>query len=118
MKTVLELAAPAGLQLDVLTVEDGVRALASNAPDRATTMVLVKSAAAARRLHEGGARFDALNVGGIAGGPGRTNVFRNIALSSQDFADLQHLVDQGVEVVLQTMPGERARDFSDLADMR
>jgi mannose/fructose/N-acetylgalactosamine-specific phosphotransferase system component IIB len=62
--------------------------------------------------------FDHLNVGGIAGGSGRTNVFRNIALSPHDFADLQHLVDEGVKVTLQTLPGERAREFSDLAGLR
>ena len=117
MKKVLELAAPGDLHVDVLTVADSVRALTAPAPDRASTMVLVKSPSSARRLHDGGARFGTLNVGGIAGGPGRRNVFRNIALSPHDFADLQYLVDEGVGVILQTLPGEKARDFSEVAGM-
>jgi mannose/fructose/N-acetylgalactosamine-specific phosphotransferase system component IIB len=115
MTTVLELAAPAGLRIDVLSIEDTVAVLAGDVPDRATTMVLVKHPSAARELYRGGVTFGSLNVGGISGGPGRTNVFRNIALSRDDSCALQYLVDQGVRVTLQTLPGERSKDFSDLA---
>lgn len=115
LRTVLELAAPSHLRLDVLTLEESARVLSEDKPDRATTMVLLKSPAAAKRLFDGGVTFDTLNVGGIAGGPGRKNVFRNIALSPADVAVLEQLKGEGVRVILQTLPGERSRDFADLA---
>jgi PTS system mannose-specific IIB component len=118
MSTVLKLAAPTGLDVDVLSLEDCVASLTTDTPDRATTMVLVKSPEAARRLHDGGVRFDSLNVGGIGGGAGRTNVFRNIALSPDDFSALQYLAGEGVRVTLQTLPGEKAKDFSELSEKR
>jgi mannose/fructose/N-acetylgalactosamine-specific phosphotransferase system component IIB len=115
MSTVLRLAAPSGLSVDVLSIQDAVAALSGDVPDRATTMVLVRSPAAASELYAGGLRFGSLNVGGLSGGPGRTNVFRNIALSPEDSRALQYLSAEGVQVTLQTLPGERSRHFSDLA---
>lgn len=116
MRTVLRLAAPRELDLDVLTLEESVRALGADAPDRATTMVLLKSPSAAQRLLEGGVRYSTLNVGGIGGGQGRKNVFRNIAVSPEEAEILAHLMRQGVKVILQTLPGEKAKDFADLVD--
>jgi PTS system mannose-specific IIB component len=114
LRTVLELAAPSHLKLDVLTLEESVKALGEGTPGGATTMVLLKSPTSAHRLFESGVHFRSLNVGGMGGGPGRTNVFRNIALSPDDIAVLQRLADKGVKITLQTLPGEKSKDFVDL----
>ena len=77
-------------------------------------MVLVKSPQAARRLYDGGLEYSALNIGGIGSGPGRKNIFKNIAASKEEIVILKYLLDQGVEITLLTVPGEKSKSFSDL----
>jgi D-glucosaminate-specific PTS system IIB component len=115
MQEVLRLAAPPGLQVDVLSVEEGIGTLTGNPPNRETTMVLIKSPQTAKRLHDGGLKYSALNIGGIGSGPGRKNIFKNIAVSKEEIVILKHLLDQGVEITLLTVPGEKSKSFSDLA---
>ena len=115
MQEVLSLAAPPDLQVDVLSIEEGINSLGETAPDRETTMVLLKSPLAAKRLYDGGLKYNALNVGGIGSAPGRKNVFKNIAFSEEEVVILKYLMDQGVEITLLTVPGEKSKSFSDLA---
>jgi mannose/fructose/N-acetylgalactosamine-specific phosphotransferase system component IIB len=115
MQEVLKLAAPPDLRVDILSLADGIRELAADAPGRTTTMVLVKTPQAARRLYEGGVEFKALNVGGIGSGPGRRNIFKNISASAEEIAILKELMGKGVEITLLTVPGESSKAFKDLA---
>jgi PTS system mannose-specific IIB component len=101
--------------VDVLSIEGGIDALSQDAPDRKTTMVLLKSPQAAKRLYDGGARYDALNVGGIGNAPGRKNIFKNISASEEEIAIFRYLTEKGVEITLLTVPGEKSKAFSDLA---
>ena len=96
-------------------IEAGSEELSQDSPDRSTTMVLVKSPLAAKQLYDGGVQYAALNIGGIGSGPGRKNIFKNIAVSKEEIVILKQLVDQGVDITLLTVPGEKSRKFSDLA---
>jgi D-glucosaminate-specific PTS system IIB component len=116
MQEVLKLVAPPGLEVDVLSIEEGIDALTRDLPNRGTTMVLLKSPQVARRLYDGGLEYSALNIGGIGSGPGRKNIFKNIAASKEEIVILKYLLDQGVEITLLTVPGEKSKAFSDLAD--
>jgi mannose/fructose/N-acetylgalactosamine-specific phosphotransferase system component IIB len=115
MQEVLSLAAPPGLQVDVLSIQEGIETLGENAPNRGATMVLMKSPQTARQLYDGGLTYSALNIGGIGSGPGRKNIFKNIAASKEEIAILKHLLEQGVEITLLTVPGEKSKSFADLA---
>ncbi|MDY6876371.1 MAG: PTS sugar transporter subunit IIB [Chloroflexota bacterium] len=114
MQEVLSLAAPPGLQVSALSVKEGINALGQDTPDRGTTMVLLKSPLAAKRLYDGGVKYAALNVGGIGNAPGRKNIFKNISASEEEIVILKYLTDQGVKITLLTVPGERSKAFSDL----
>jgi mannose/fructose/N-acetylgalactosamine-specific phosphotransferase system component IIB len=116
MQEVLRLSAPPGLEVDVLSVEEGIDTLTRNLPNRDTTMVLMKSPQTAHRLYDGGLEYSTLNIGGIGSGPGRKNIFKNIAASKEEIVILKYLLDQGVEITLLTVPGEKSKAFSDLAD--
>jgi len=114
MQEVLRLAAPPDLQVDVFSIQEGIKALNQHTPDRGTTMVLLKSPQAAKRLYDGGLKYSALNIGGIGNAPGRKNIFKNISASEEEIAILKYLMDRGVEITLLTVPGEKSRAFSDL----
>ncbi len=114
LQEVLSLAAPPGLAVDVVSVEEGVEELQRDLPDRRTTMVLLKSPETAKRLYDGGVEYHALNVGGIGSAPGRRNIFKNISVSPEEIEILKYLAHRGVEITLLTVPGEKSKQFSDL----
>ncbi|MBN1260125.1 MAG: PTS sugar transporter subunit IIB, partial [Anaerolineae bacterium] len=115
MQQVLKLAAPPNLTVDVYTVEKSLEVLNDDAIQRETTMLLMKTPQTARRLYEGELGYKQLNVGGMGSGPGRKNIFKNIAVSKDDIVDLKFLMDKGVEITLLTVPGEKSKAFADLA---
>lgn len=115
MQEVLSLAAPPGLRVDVFSIQDSVAALNADKSHWETTMVLLKTPLAAQQLYDGGLEYRALNIGGIGSKPGRKNIFKNIAASEEEIAILKHLMDEGVEITLLTVPGEKSKAFSDLA---
>jgi len=114
LQEVLKLAAPSGLQVDVLSVAEGVRVLSQDTPERETTMVLLKTPRVAQQLYDGGVHYRALNVGGIGNAPGRKNIFKNISASEEEIAILKDLAGKGVEITLLTVPGEKSKAFADL----
>jgi mannose/fructose/N-acetylgalactosamine-specific phosphotransferase system component IIB len=116
MQEVLGLAAPPNLQVDVFSIEDGIKALNEDTSNWETTMVLLKSPLAAKQLYDGGLEYDALNIGGIGSGPGRKNIFKNIAVSEEEVAILKYLMSKGVEITLLTVPGEKSKSFSALVN--
>jgi len=111
----LRLSAPPGLQVDVFSIAEGIQALNADTPARRTTMVLLKSPLAAKRLYDGGLKYNALNIGGIGHGPGRKNIFKNIAASAEEIVILKDLLNKGVKITLLTVPGEKSQAFFDLA---
>ncbi len=115
MQEVYRLAAPAGIQVQVVSLEDAVPLLRQEAEDGGhRTMVLLRSVAGAVALYEQGFSFPALNVGGIGMGPGRRPLWRNIAASPQEIALLERLAQRGVEVTLQPVPDDRPVPLADL----
>jgi len=115
MRQVLSLAAPPGVQVDVLSLADAVKTFGQDSPEHKWTMILLKSPASAKRLYDGGLPYTALNVGGIGSGPGRKNIFKNIAASAEEIAILKDLAGRGVKITLLTVPGEQSKAFSELA---
>jgi PTS system mannose-specific IIB component len=115
MQQVLQLAAPPGLRVDVFSIAEGIQALNADTPARRTTMVLLKSPLAAKRLYDGGLKYSALNVGGIGHGPGRKNIFKNIAASAEEVVILKDLLNKGVKITLLTVPGEKSQAFFEIA---
>ena len=117
MQEVMRLAAPPGLRVDVLSLEEAIRRLPQDPHPRETTMVLLRSPQTALRLYEGGVRYMALNVGGLGSGPGRRPLFRHIAASDEEIAAMKALAERGVDITFLTVPGEKARPFKDLLDL-
>ncbi len=118
MQEVMRLAAPPGLRVEVLSLEEAIRRLPQDTHPRETTMVLLRSPQVALRLYEGGVRYTALNVGGLGIGPGRRPLFRHIAASDEEIAALKALAERGVEITFLTVPGEKAWSFAEIGRER
>jgi mannose/fructose/N-acetylgalactosamine-specific phosphotransferase system component IIB len=113
MVEVLRLAAPPGLEVDAHSLEDSVVIL-NEINDPQYVMVLMKSPFTAKRLYEAGIIYNALNIGGIGMGPGRKNVFKNSALSKDEYQVLKDLQQEGVKITFLSVPGEKSKEFEEI----
>ena len=114
LQQVMRLAVPETIRLDILTVAQAIDALGEDAPNRETTMVLLKSPLAAKRLFDGGVRYRALNLGPLGRAPGREIIFKEVALSEEEIAILRRLHDEGVVTTVLSVPGDPPRLISEL----
>ena len=107
MKGVFAVAAPRGISVDVMKAEQAANAWKENQFNNATVLILLKKISTLKNVYEKGFEFDSVQIGGLASGPGKKLVVKAIALSDQDAADLKQLIDYGVDLYIQSMPGEK-----------
>lgn len=102
-------AVPAGIALWIGTVAQAAPALLKDPgwpPE--STLVLVRSPAAARALYESGVRYERLNLGCLRAMPERSRVRRQVHLSPEESEALRYLASSGVAVSVQVVPSETA----------
>lgn len=116
LQQVLRLAAPPDLRVEVFSIAEGIRMLGADTLNRRSTMILVKTPLAARRLFDEGLPYRALNIGGIGHRPGRKNIFKSISASQEEIAIFKYLLAKGVKITLLTVPGEQSQDFAAVAN--
>ena len=107
LREVLELSAPPGVPVEVMTVDEGITRVreATESPKR--VFVLLRSPIAALRLHQAGVPFEVLNVGGLGAGPGRRQLYRNISAGEQELEAMRELERRGVRVEFRIVPDDR-----------
>jgi mannose/fructose/N-acetylgalactosamine-specific phosphotransferase system component IIB len=107
LREVLELSAPPGVPVEVMTVDEGSTRVreASESPER--VFVLLRSPIAALRLHEAGVPYEVLNVGGLGAGPGRRQLYRNISAGEPELEAMRELERRGVRVEFRIVPDDR-----------
>ena len=106
MKTVLSMSAPAGMQIDILSVK-GAATMVKSDTDSANTMLLFKRISAAlelaRELRGSSYEMAELNLGNLGSVPGRVQVTKNIFLSEEERKQIRELQGLGVNVFLQML---------------
>jgi D-glucosaminate-specific PTS system IIB component len=141
LKSVLRLAAPRGVSLRVVPVDQASSAVKRYQPhalcsaDRLAVpstravlppvtadrtrriLLLIRSPHTALALLDSGLSFHELNVGGLAAGQGTTRVYKSISVTSEQLHILHEINSRGVRVYFQTVPDERALELSELAPM-
>ena len=116
MVDVLRLAAPSGLDINAYSLEESLEVLNNDVTPQ-FTMVLMKAPLTAQRLYDAGITFDALNIGGIGMGPGRKSVFKNTAISKEEYQVLSELRGKGIKITFLSVPGEKSKDFAAIRKM-
>lgn len=106
MRTVLSMSAPAGMQIDILSVKDAATMVKLDT-DSANTMLLFKRISAAlelaRELRGSSYEMAELNLGNLGSVPGRVQVTKNIFLSEEERKQIRELQGLGVNVFLQML---------------
>ena len=97
---------PKHIQLEILNTEKGIEYLKAN--DDACTIVLMKTPDVFLELLKHGISAKQLNVGGMGMKGGRKNVYKNIAVSSEELQTFKEISEEyGVDVEFKILPGDK-----------
>lgn len=113
-KTLMGMAAPAGVRVSILTVADAAAHLVSGADGSARTLVLVRGPRELTQLRAAGVPFDFVNVGNVHTGPGRSKVTKEVHASEDELVLWRELADAGVRLEAQWVPGQSRTDLGKL----
>lgn len=104
MQEVFKMAAPKGVKITIVNVEDVVKRQQEGAFDKNRVMVLFKGVAELNAAVQAGLKLEKVQIGGLGGGPGRKAVNNAITLDRADADTLLELEKMGIEIYFQTTP--------------
>jgi len=104
MKDIYMLSAPAGINIIVYSLDGAIEAYRKDGFGKEKVLLLVPDLRTIDGLIEAGIEIDALQVGGLGGGPNRKVVFQNITLDDTDVTILTKLAERGIATTFQTIP--------------
>lgn len=111
--TLMSLALPGGVGLEVLPPAQAARHPALLAADKRRVLVLVPGPREALELLDAGARFDRVNVGGMHYTAGKVQLGKAVFLSAEDKESLRALSRRGAALEGRALPGEAAVDLAE-----
>lgn len=104
MQEVFKMAAPKGVKITIISIEDAVKLQQAGGLDKNRVMVLFKGVEQLHSAVELGFNLNKVQIGGLGGGPGRKAVNNAITLDRKDADMLLDLETKGIEVYFQTTP--------------
>lgn len=114
----LRMAAPPGVEVSILPVDEAARQLASEAFPNDRVMVIVRSPVALVRMRDLGFLFTEVNVGNVAMAPGRVRLTKEVAATPEELEAWNRLDQCGVSLVARWLPGGTATDFNHVVRAR
>jgi mannose/fructose/N-acetylgalactosamine-specific phosphotransferase system component IIB len=107
-------AAPPDVRLEILTLEEAARRFPDICDSSLATILLMKNPADALSLIEMGARPEWINVGGMHFEEGKRRLLPYLFVDEADTRVLKRLMECGVALVAQDVPGGRRHDLAAL----
>ncbi|MGL4572808.1 MAG: PTS system mannose/fructose/N-acetylgalactosamine-transporter subunit IIB [Clostridium sp.] len=103
MEMVLKSAAPKGISVDVLTIEDAVPVI--NGDDTGENVfILAKTPQTILELIKAGVDLKQLNLGGMGAKAGRKQFYKNISMSDEEREAFKEIMKNNVDVFVQIVP--------------
>ena len=112
MIEVIELAAPAGVKVDVYSCDQAIEALKDGLDT--PTILLAKVPDTYKRLLDGGIALGEINLGGMGMAPGRKTLYKNIAASEVERSVMKGFLAQGIDMKIQIIPSENCIEIGKL----
>ena len=110
-RAIIELAAPSGVRLDVVTVEEAARMFQSHELDNEAVLVLFAGPCQAYAAFMAGFTFDRLNVGNVHYAEGKTRMTPSVCVNRDELDVLGAMARAGVRVEIQAVPRDLVRPF-------
>jgi mannose/fructose/sorbose-specific phosphotransferase system IIB component len=100
----MAMAVPANVSLEVKTVDETIKAIASGQYAKPKTMILFSSPADVLKMIENGADFKSVNVGGMHFVNGKRQILRNMSVDDADIENLYEIYVRGIELENRVLP--------------
>lgn len=110
-RTLVELAAPSGVKVEIHDLDGGVEALENGAADGQKTMLIVKRVDTALQLVERGIPIQQINIGGMYHEEGKKQYDKALFVDDEDLKSFEALKDRGVELFYQVAPMNKKQDL-------
>ncbi|WP_040214983.1 PTS sugar transporter subunit IIB [Clostridium polynesiense] len=113
---VLKLTVPAGINLIIKSIEDTVKFLETDATEE-NALLIVRNAASALALFNGGFKVSSLNVGNISNSQsttGRKRLLPFIYVEDADVQNLRAIAAMGISLDVRAVPNDKSIDGLEL----
>jgi mannose/fructose/N-acetylgalactosamine-specific phosphotransferase system component IIB len=104
MLDIFGFAAPAGINMEAMTVEQAATRLTNLGPGNAKVILIAKVPKTFVRLLELGYKPSDINYGAMAHKPQSRNVTQNCDLSPEEIEDTEKLYGKGIRIWIQLVP--------------
>lgn len=105
-KRLLKAAAPPGITVDILGVNDAVDFLFQDGAEKENLIVLTKAPQQMEKLINSGVMIKTIILGGMGAKPGRSRFNKNISASPDEVESIRNMVEGGIEILYQLVPSE------------
>ncbi|MGV3245091.1 PTS system mannose/fructose/N-acetylgalactosamine-transporter subunit IIB [Staphylococcus sp. 11261D007BR] len=113
-KQALKLATPAGIKLSVLPIEKAANNIKNGKYDSQRVMVIAKRPDRFVDLVNHGVQVEELNVGNMSQTSETRSITNSINVMDEDIENFKKLKEQGVKIISQMVPNDKAVDFMSL----
>ncbi len=113
MAQVLTMAAPSGINIQLLTVAKAAEILKANEDGGDRTMLLFRHPKSALGLVSQGVALPELNIGNMGAGPNRKSITKNVYMSTQEIDIAKSLLESKVHVYLQMLVTDPKIDIAE-----
>lgn len=116
LRGIYEEAAPQGVDVRIWTIEEAAAGTAALLGDPETAILVVKDPTDLLKLHEMGVEFAEANIGGMHYEEGKRELLPYVYVGDRDVRDMKTLLDSGVDLFAQDVPGGRRHEIRLLLD--
>ena len=116
MADIYVMAAPPGMTVDVISIDDFVANANGGEYDKGNVLVLFRGIEDCKSVVDKGIIFKQVQIGGLGSGNGRTSVVKGISIDEKDVQDLLSIQDTGAEVTFQVTPEEKKLSLDGAAE--
>lgn len=108
-KTLLQMATPKAIELQILGVDEAIRTIKEDTSGT-KVLLLVRGPKEALQMVEAGLHIQEINVGNINMKKGKTKILGNLWIDDEDIRNLKKIHEAGVNLEVRTVPNERRQD--------
>ena len=111
---VYKMAAPTGIQVDIVSVKQAANLWASNKTVKGQIFILFKSVEMAKEAIDAGLNLSELQIGGLENTASRKVAHVGISMDKDDGEKLKSIQNKGTRVYFQTIPGEEIEELDEI----
>lgn len=112
--SIYEMSAPPGVKISCYSEKDIVEKWNQDGLGSGRILLLFSNIASLKKVFDAGLPLDAIQIGGLGGGPNRKVVFQNITLDNADMEALKAIHSKNVKITFQTIPEDNPAEFKDI----